>query len=377
MHVALTQSGSGETLSVNDEPLSWSTARLETETWDGVLDEFRDSNVFQTVAFSSANRGREEWEHFTLKRGQEVVAAVQVRLLRMPLVGLPIAYVLWGPLFQRTETCDLSVLEDALKSLRAEYTVKRRIPLRVAPYFTTDQSALVQSVFERARYAPSPSQGGKHTIVLPLNLSLDELRKGMDKKWRNCLNSAEKNGLLIRQGSDDVTFDLFSSLYDEMVQRKHLADPGDFPRFRNMQSLLAPRFRTRAFIALQDGEPCAGVVCSAMGKRGIYLFGATGAQGLKNKASYLLQWSVVQFLKENGCTEYDLHGTNVQSNPGVYAFKAGLAGKNATEVGCLGPFESCEGLRSRLAIKIADIGSRNIRRLRSALKSLARDRRTW
>ena len=65
----------------------------------------------------------------------------------------------------------------------------------------------------------------------------------------------------------------------------------------------------------------AGLVASAMGDSAIYLLGATSDDGLNAKGAYLLQWTLIQWLKENGFKWYDLGGIDPEGNPGVYSFK--------------------------------------------------------
>jgi lipid II:glycine glycyltransferase (peptidoglycan interpeptide bridge formation enzyme) len=88
----------------------------------------------------------------------------------------------------------------------------------------------------------------------------------------------------------------------------------------------------------------------------VYLLGATGDDGLKAKGSYLLQWRLLERLKEVGCHWYDLGGIDPKSNPGVYHFKQGLSGDEAVEIG---PYDAHGSLLSRLT---ADFGER-LRRL--------------
>ena len=49
----------------------------------------------------------------------------------------------------------------------------------------------------------------------------------------------------------------------------------------------------------------AGLVASAMGDSAIYLLGATSDEGLKSKGAYLLQWTLIKWLKECGFKWYD------------------------------------------------------------------------
>jgi lipid II:glycine glycyltransferase (peptidoglycan interpeptide bridge formation enzyme) len=44
----------------------------------------------------------------------------------------------------------------------------------------------------------------------------------------------------------------------------------------------------------------------------------------------LLQWQMIERLKERGCQFYDLGGINPETNPGVYHFKSGFSGEDVS-----------------------------------------------
>jgi lipid II:glycine glycyltransferase (peptidoglycan interpeptide bridge formation enzyme) len=70
------------------------------------------------------------------------------------------------------------------------------------------------------------------------------------------------------------------------------------------------------------------------------LFRATSNNGVKTYGSYLVQWKVVEYLKERGCLWYNLNGINPPANPGGYQFKSQMGGKNGRDVCFLGSFDS-------------------------------------
>jgi len=122
--------------------------------------------------------------------------------------------------------------------------------------------------------------------------------------------------------------------------------------------MLPPNQKMRILICERQGVPVAGVVASGMGDTGIYLFGATTEEGMKSQGAYLLQWRVIEWLKTQGISRYDLGGINPETNPGVYSFKAGLAGK---DVRYLSPFVSCTSTASRLFFGAANFAGRRAR----------------
>ena len=101
-------------------------------------------------------------------------------------------------------------------------------------------------------------------------------------------------------------------------------------------------------MAEQEGIPVAGVVCSAMGDSAIYLFGATSDQGLTTRGAYLLQWAMIQWLKDRGTRWYDLCGIDPIRNPGGYSFKKGLSG---ADVSHLAPMLACDSIVSTAFVK--------------------------
>ena len=339
----------------SSDGFSYVLEEAEDDSWYRVLDLFQDASVFQTIAFCRAKMTGARLEQLVLRRGPDVAASALVRVVPIPLLGTSIAYVLWGPLFHRwSGPRDASTLAHALKALRDEYVVKRRLGLRIVPMLTGADGAEWSTLFQEQGYRHVLPRVRKRTILVDLDRPLEQLRKGLDQKWRNCLNSAERNKLVVRQGDDGALFELFLEVYREMLARKRLGEPGDIRGFMRAQKSLPDRFKLMVFVALDEGKPAAGVICSAMGHRGVFVFGATGSSGMRNKASYLLQWRVVEWLRERQCRVYDLHGSNAETNPGVYAFKMGLCGRNGGEVEMLGHFDAGAGIRTRLLMTSAD-----------------------
>ena len=325
------------------------------ESWYRVLDQFQDASIFQTIAFCKAKMPQAGLEQLVVRRGTEVAASALVRVVPIPFLGRSIAYVLWGPMFHRWGGArDMVALADALSALRTEYVVNRRLGLRVVPLLTREDGIEWSTLFREQGYRHVVPRIRKRTMIVPLDRPLEHLRNGLDQKWRNCLNSAERNSLTIRQGDDASLFALFLEVYREMLARKRLGEPGDIRGFMAAQAALPDRFKLKVFVALEDGKPSAGVICSAIGQRGVFVFGAAGSSGMRNKASYLLQWRVIEWLRERECRVYDLHGVNAETNPGVYAFKKGFCGKNGSEVEMLGHFEASDGIWMRTLMGTAE-----------------------
>jgi len=338
--------------------------RCSKDDWYRTIDRFSDANIYQTWSYDAVRCGERNLSHFVLRSGSEVVAAAQARLVKVPLLGIGVAYIRWGPMWRRSgHEPDSQIFRMALRELRQEYVVRRRMILRIFPYAFADGEEDVSSCLLAEGYQPVPDENAGRTLLLDLTPSEEEIRKNLAQKWRNCLNRAERNELSVVSGTEDDLFETFIGLYRQLLDRKQFIEPNDINEFRKIQQDLPQRWKMRIFLCDSGGPTSAGAICAATGDTGSYLFGAINEEGMKNKGSYLLQWKAIQWMKNQGCSRYNLNGINPKSNPGSYHFKAGIAGKTGRDLAYLGRFDC---YRSRFALHCAKIGDRVLPFIREA-----------
>jgi hypothetical protein len=313
---------------------------VDQETWYRCLESFDDANVYQTWSYECIRSGESNMSHLLLKRGGHVVAASQVRITKLPLTNIGVAYVRWGPLWRaKGGATETAVFRLAIRALRDEYAVRRGLSLRILPYAFEDQRETIEPILTEEQFGWVQAERPQRTLVVSLQPSMPELRKGLDQKWRNCLNRAEKNSLEVRAGTGDELFGVFAAVYAQMHARKRFVETSDVGQFRRIQKYLPEPLKMQLAIAFKDGKPAAGVVCSKIGDTGVYLFGGTSDAGLDTHASYLLQWHILTWLKARGAVWYNLHGINPAKNPGTYRFKTGLCGRNGKDLHYLGTYD--------------------------------------
>lgn len=339
---------------------------LEPAEWSDLLAEFSDGNFYQTHAYGSVSWGRGSLTHLVVRASECARAVAQVRQIRLGR-WMGVAYVRWGPCVQRRECAwSAPAFEQALAALTREYVHQRRWVLRVVPnLFREDEQGMTAlHVLQELGFENDLADAPYRTFRVHLGAPLEDIRKRLDGKWRNQLNAAMRNGLEIAEGNDGELFGRFIGLYDEMMSRKQFDTTVDVRAFARIQEELAPAEKMRVALARQAGRLHAGVVTTAVGDTGIYLLGATGQEGLKSKASYLLQWRMIEYLKAAGCRFYDLGGINPEANPGVYHFKSGLGG---AEVHQLGRFELTPSEGRRRLLHWAERWQRGLRSWRQKL----------
>ncbi len=354
---------------MDDREFQVEVDRATAATWAEGLDAFADANVYQTWAFGVVRWGERNLSHLVLKRDGEIVAMAQIALAGPRKLGIGIAYLRWGPMWHRKgREREPRVLERMAAALQGEYVRRRRLFLRILPnaYAGTERGDIFHRAF--VRYGNETFKPGEsyRTLDVDLTPSLPDLRRCLDQKWRNQLNRAEKNQLVIRDGGGERDFSTYIAMHEEMLARKRFGPSSDIQEFERMQPMLPPRQRIRVLICEHEGAPVAGLVGTCMGDSGIYLFGATTERGLKTKGAYLLQWQMIEWLKEQGAHRYDLGGINPETNPGVYHFKAGLSGRDVLYIP---PLVSCESPASGLFVGAAEFART---RLRAATRRLRR-----
>ena len=345
----------------------------ETDTvtaaeWAEFLGVFADANIYQTWSYGAIRWGAENLSHLVLRKNREVVGLAQVRIICPPLIKRGVAYLRWGPLCQlRGHELELETVRQMAVALHEEYVRKRRLFLRILPnaFAGAQRAEIFQAAFSQFNKASSNPANVERTFLLNLSPPLDELRKKLDQKWRNQLNRAEKNDLTIIEGSGAAEYKVFAQVYEKMWSRKKFATTVDASEFGRICENLPPGLKLKILICEHQGKPVSSIVCSALGNTGIYLLGATHDEGLNTKGAYLLQWTMIKWLKENGFQFYDLGGIDPEQNPGVYHFKQGFSGQDVSRIA---PLESCEDFISAIGMKMMDIGRGGFRRLANGSK---------
>jgi lipid II:glycine glycyltransferase (peptidoglycan interpeptide bridge formation enzyme) len=333
--------------------------------WSSMLDLFYDANLYQTWSYGAVRWGRKNLSYLVLKRNSEVVGMAQLRIIRPTRFNFGMAYLRWGPLcHRRGRDLDREAILYMARALEEEYVFKRGLWLQILPnaFVGSSRAALFQSSFSTFTQEVRTSANSYRTLFLDLTPPIEELRRNLDKKWRNQLTRSEKNGLKIVTGNGVDDYRRFCRMYRQMQQRKAFESTVDIEEFGRLQQDLPETHRMRILICEQEGVPVAGVVASAMGDSAIYLLGATSDDGLNAKGAYLLQWTLIRWLKENGFKWYDLGGIDPEGNPGVYSFKRGMS---AADVCQLTPLVACDSVVSSAVVRATLAAHRVVRSLRT------------
>lgn len=337
---------------------------FDQSRWSLVLQEFADANVYQTWPYNVARSGRAKVSHIVLKHRGRAVAVAQARLAGLPNCRMGIAYFRWGPLWKpQSGELEVETFRQVVRAIRNEYAIRRGLIVRLVPALCVEDGEQFSAILEEEGFVQNRRINPYRTILMNIQPSLKDLESGFHRKWRNHLNGARKQQFKIIEGEDDALFAKFEPIYTEMHRRKQFVSDTQIAHFQNAQRTLTEHEKLRVFLCRVDDEFCAGAICSAMGDTGLYIFGATSNRGLKNNGSYLLQWRILEWLKQRGCQWYNLNGINPVTNPSTFEFKTRLAGKHGRDVHFVGHFDAYPHAAAELVVRGGE-------RLRSKIKKL-------
>jgi len=342
---------------------------LEDHRWDQILQEFDDANIYQTWPYGAVTYGRRNTRHLVLRKDGNIAAMALARIAKVPLINVGIAYVRWGPLWRRSGSeADPETFRQAIRALRNEFVCRQGLAMRLFPVLFNDDSPCFLNIFREEGFSSLSTEIHARTILMDLAPSLKDLCAGMEGHWRRNLRLAERNELTVTEGSEERLFEAFIDIYKEMVARKKFVESNDVNKFKLIQAQLPDELKMKIMLCKSGEDVCAGVVCSTIGKTAVYLFGATSNAGKKSNGAYLLQWKLIEQLKRDSFSVYNLHGINPIKNPGTYTFKKNLAGKRGKDVYYLGQFDSHPNVFCHFCLEFGD----KLRRLYRRLKELAK-----
>lgn len=326
--------------------------RIHSAEWNEMISLFDDASIHQTWSAALVTKGGNNISHLVLKKDNEVIGICQVTLRQLPAIKAGIAEAYNGPLWKRKgQSVSFERFTEMIQALRQEYVTNRGMVLRIRPNEFLNDDHACGHILKSAGFSKNMQFPQQRTLVLNLSHDLDTLRGNLSDSWRLHLNRAEKQNLTVVEGTGDDLYGAFLAQMKDMLVRKKFVPIVNYDQYREVQRQLPDHLKMKIFVALQDGISLGSIVVSAIGDTGVFLFGASGNQGLKSHASNLLHWRALCWLKQCNYKQYDLGGIDPQGNPGTYQFKRGLAGAFGEDRHRIPQFELVSGLINKTLIK--------------------------
>jgi len=175
---------------------------------------------------------------------------------------------------------------------------------------------------------------GYSTVTLDLTQSREQLRAGLDGKWRNRLVAAEAAGLTVqRLGANPAQWRWLLEQEEAMREQRGVEGlPSGFIE-RYIQARKSAAQTVLTLRADHQGERVAAMMFLLHGTAATYQVGWSDDTGRRLNAHNFLLWQAIEALQQRGVRLLDLGGVNTQRSAGIARFKLGTGGRVLTLAG--------------------------------------------
>jgi hypothetical protein len=330
--------------------------------WPEIIGQFADATYNQLHLYAGQVWGHGNLSHIALRQAGEVIAAAQIILQRVPIVGRGVAFIKFGPMWRRKgRPADPTILEASLEAIKEEYGARRKLMVIILPAPDPSHGATVDDILAAGGFAVRREMTDPNRYLVDARLDESQQLASLGQKWRYNLKKALKHGLDISVHHDLEGIRRFMPIFRAMQARKAYDDKQASLALPAMIAQLPRAQRPWVVIARHQGRDTAGCVVGAIGDTAYYLFGATDERALKLNAGYALQWKAIELLREQPDVRwYDLGGE--ANDAGLRQFKKGLAGSVGKVVKLSGEFDYCSDRMSQFvadqAFRLRDLRRR-------------------
>lgn len=269
----------------------------EKKEWDNlVLSNPDGGHILQSYEFALQKEyGR--WKPRFIKNDTLAITALEKQFL-----GKKIWYIPKGPGVSSTRQ-----LDELLPSLKLLAKQQRVFAIKIEPELKkTDETlaALLKLGLKKVR----PIQPNFSTILIDLTPDLDTIMTNLNQKGRHAIRRAERDGVTVERVPS--TDENCKKMYDLLAETA----AGSFgimsyEYYKTFWQRFEKAELGQLFFAYFEGNLVAGAYAMAFGKKGTYKDGASVRNRPVYGASHLLQWHVIQWMKEKRVTIHDLCGS--------------------------------------------------------------------
>lgn len=300
--------------------------------YEDFLSHHPQNSFTQSLMWPKVKKG---WAHdAVLVRGEDgkITGTVLVLIQKVPLFGTSFLYAPRGPVCDPEDKKTLEELTEGVRHLGEKYN---------GHAFKCDPDILATDepfIHEMERLGYTYFKGGLDfdTIQARFNYRLyfngrteEELFMNLTQKTRYNVRQAMKKGVTVEVCGLDRLPDFYHLM--QVTGERDGFNIRPLSYFEGMLEAMGDH--CRLYMAFFEGEPVSGAITTNYGGKACYVYGASDNQNRKVMPNYLLQWEMIRWAIETGCSVYDFQGisgdiTNEEHHLyGLYRFKRGFTGE--------------------------------------------------
>lgn len=322
--------------------------------WDSLAAGFEDFCMEQSFAFAGSRWSKLRSVGLMLMEDGDPVAMALALIATLPVLGLGLAYVKFGPLWRKAGApVDPRILFAALEALKQEFGVKRRLLVRIMPPADPGYEQEWKDTLVRANFSFHAALSDRERYLVDLALSEDEQLASLGAQWRANLKKASSE-LVIEEPDLKTGVPVFMELYRNMLARKKFDDHHGLEDLPAIAEQAGEKLGMRLFLARHQGEPVVGSIIIGAGERVFVPFSATSDKALVLRAGYALRWNTINRLRGTKARWLDLGG--VEGDQGLRHYKLGNVGKRGRVVDIPGEYDFAPSALALGAARAIELG---------------------
>lgn len=270
-------------------------------------------------------------ERIIVRRNGKIAASMLVLIKRIPQLRTALMYAPRGPVCSFDDMEVLNELMDELSALQKKY---RAFMLKIDPLFEQDNHVGIENLkslgftHAESRVGYDNVQCREHYIIELAGRTVEDVYGCISAKYRYKIRVAKRHGVRCEVCGKDKLDD-FYRLLEETAERDHFLIR-DKPYYERMLDQLGDH--CRLYMCYLGDEPLSGAITVNYAGNTHYEYGASTARHRECMPNYLMQWEMIQWAVETGCTVYSFGGIpyyydETHPNYGVYYFKKGFGGR--------------------------------------------------
>ena len=283
---------------------------------------------------------KEGWGHGVIvSRGADgaIRGGMVVLTKKVPGLNRNFLYAPRGPI---CDYRDEETFADLVEGAKAFAKKVRGFTFKMDPMVGADDRTFIEMA-KKYGFTYKEDQTDDDTIQRRNNYMLDltgktadELLASFHQKWRYNIRLAARKGVEVRVCGKESLPD-FMKIYQVTGARDGF---NTRPQAYFERMLDAFGEHIRLYICYYQGQPVSGAITTNFAVKTCYVYGASDNNFRNVMPNHAMQWAMIQWALETGCTTYDFQGIPLDLSGedhmhGVYLFKKGFNGQVVTFTG--------------------------------------------
>jgi len=315
----------------------------EKSSWSQFVSTSPTGDLLQSFEWGDLKQKSGGWRPIRLiaEKDGKIVGAVSILKRNLPRLKKCIFYAPRGPV---CDFSDQTLLQNLVEGAAERASREGAILFKIDPPILIERADVVSSLQNLGFHKVVDAEGfggvqPRCVMQLDLSPSIDDILADCKPKWRYNIRLAEKKGVTVRSDCAKDDLKAFYAVLQETAERDRFLVRG-YSYYEQMWDYLVLPGYAKLFLAEFEGEVVSGALSFIYGDKCWYTYGASSNRHRNVMPNHLMQWRMIEWAKESGCSWYDFRGVSQQNDAqsedhlaGLNRFKEGFGAKFVEYIG--------------------------------------------